>query len=631
MDQNTNLYSILVSYANKNNSPYIKINAFLEVLGKYAKKQSAEQSEWLKWLENRNAKFWAELSDLAEEGKCELLTDTAGDDRIYMPYFCSGLIRSAYSNGEKDADLPFPSEELLKISLPEDQLKSLGSVDDIIVYLEEPQDTDIPILKIIFPYGFGSALALANLFTKRLMDMAVLKIGNYLNRYGNKEYAFRKLCPQLQGKENFIKDQLNQILTRPTDTSKAIAEARDFTCLFWTHFCGLVKNDIKNKNEYLSGDIAALQSVFLIEAFSGYYKSLANKRRNEELAFRALEKQLANPPFLYTVEQVLGFKYANGMPLLKHYSKEALDLWIKNKTTESKNHQLPVLLVIKGSDNERRLCCKDKMLPLCLQLLSDGRRLVTGAVSKRWQNLFLDYKRERAMESDGEYEKLLAKLAGKLCPTLSALLEDPKLLLIYDEMKHNPNMSPGSLNIFNNGQLVPYSSLFLTQRKVMLANIKLNLPFWYSMPVLMSIIAFFKKLTNKKKEIRVADERDEAAAPEEKSRAEEIRAAAEKLESDMVPERYTLDTYLEQLESRWSKLIDKKARENLVTDVKSLIRDYLRLNLKVQKRHKLTRDMINQMAVNAIVRSPSLSAMSDRNSLILYSELYLLKLLQKVK
>jgi len=98
-----------------------------------------------------------------------------------------------------------------------------------------------------------------------------------------------------------------------------------------------------------------------------------------------------------------------------------------------------------------------------------------------------------------------------------------------------------------------------------------------------------------------------------------------------VPSGYTLDSYLEELESRWSKLIDKKARENLIEDVKSLIRDHLRVNLKLQKKFQLTRKTISQMATSAIVRSPTLSAMSGRDSLIVYAELYMLKLLQNIR
>jgi len=629
MAQRTDLYSILVSYANKNNSPYVDINPFLEFLGKYAKKQSLEQPEWLKWVENRNVKFWAEVSILAESGKCDLLTDTE-NGRIYMSHFYLDLIEESYSNPEKEADLPFPSEDSLRLSLPENQLRLLSSEEDIQIYLEEPQNTDIPILKINFPYGFASALVLASSIPRRLIEMAVMKIRNYLQHYGNREYAIRKLTPQLQGRESFLKEQFNQVLLRPLEACRAIEDARELTYLFWAHFCILVKNDIKKKKDHLGEDIAALQSVFIIEAFNGYYKSLANKRRDEELAFRALESHLNKAPFLYTLSQILKFKNPNGLPLLGQYSNEGLDSWIKKKTTESKNNELPELLIVQGFNDERYFCLKSKMHTLCTRLMAEARKQVTEAVAKHWHKMLLDYQREPAMDRDEDFEKLLAKMTKRLCPTLAALLGDSKLLLIYEEMEHGRNGAPVSSKIFSNGQLAPYSSLYLIQRREMLANARLILPFWYSIPIITAIIAFFKGLTKRKKDLKLAQDIEEAGDAGEKNQAEAIRAAAEELETTLVPSGFTIDTYLEELESRWSRLIDKKARENLIEDVKSLIRDHLRANLKLQKRFQLTRKTISQMAVSAIVRSPTLSALSGRDFLVLYSELYLLKLLQNI-
>ena len=86
MAQRTDLYSILVAYTNKNNSPYISINTFLDFLEQYAKGRSEENPEWQKWVKDKSIKFWAELSILVEGGKCELLADT-DDGRIYMSHF----------------------------------------------------------------------------------------------------------------------------------------------------------------------------------------------------------------------------------------------------------------------------------------------------------------------------------------------------------------------------------------------------------------------------------------------------------------------------------------------------------------------------------------------------------------
>jgi hypothetical protein len=88
---------------------------------------------------------------------------------------------------------------------------------------------------------------------------------------------------------------------------------------------------------------------------------------------------------------------------------------------------------------------------------------------------------------------------------------------------------------------------------------------------------------------------------------------------------------MKELESRWSRLINRKARENLVEDARSLIRDNLRRNLKVQKSFKLTGESISQMATYIINSNKALASLADRDSLVLYTELYILKLLGNIK
>jgi len=633
MAQRTDLYSILVSYTNKNNSPYIEIDPFLDFLGRYAKKHSEEQPEWLKWVNDRQVKFWAEMSNLVEEDKCELLTDT-DDGRIYMPYFYLELLKKIYLRAEEDADLPFPSEETLKITLPEDQLKLLSSEFDIITYLEHPQDSDIPILKINFHEDCGSALILPSMIPRRITEVAILKLRNYLRKGGNMEFTLHKLTPQLQGKESYLQDLLNQILMRPFECYSAIEEGGEFSSLFWAHFCIFLKADIKKKKERLSEDIAAFQSMVIIEAISEYFKSLAVKKKEVALAFKSLENHLAQPPYLYTLDKIRKFTSSKGVLLLTQYTEDELKAWLKEKTTKSEDNRLPVLLIIQGAADDRFYLLKEKTLALCSRLLAEGRVKVKEEIIKHWRSLFLEYQSEAAMDSDKEFEKYLIRLTGRICPVLTAVLEDPKLPLVYDEIEHNQAGVPPSVRFFSKGMLLPYSTLLLILRKEILTDTKLLLPFWYTLPIISPIIAFFKNLSKRRsppKLLSGSDSDGGSGFKDEKSSVKEIRAAAEELEFSLVPSEYTITSYSEELENRWSRLIDRQARENLIEDVKSLIRDNLRQHLKLQKNFRITHETIHEMAENMVTRTPTLATLSGRESLILYSELYLVKLLKNIK
>jgi hypothetical protein len=569
---------------------------------------------------------------LVEGGKCELLPEP-GDGQVYLSFYFPEKIRAVYAHPDENAELPFPNEQSLGIALPENQVKHLNSDYDLLSVLAEPKANNAPVLKICFPENFGFAVLPYDMFPRQITEMALLKVRNYINRYGNKEYIYHQLAAQLQGKEAYLKDQLEQILIKPMDQYRVIGENREVSSLFWTHLCGLIKNDIKKKNEKLTTDIAVFQSVYIIEVINSFFRSTAAKRRETETAFRNLESQLAKPPYLYTMEQILKFSGPGGGLLLGQYTSDELSEWMKRQITESKNDELPALLIVKvkTKDEQQYFLLKEKMMPLCARLLHDGKILIRRAIVKQWSKLISNFETDLAMTHDGEFEKLLAKTAEKLCPELMSLLSDPKLFLIYQEMDKKDGI-PAAMRIINEGKLLPYSTVFLIRRKAMLQEARFALPFWYSLPIISSLIGFFKNLFKKdKKAIKKPASGDEQAIAEEKDHAAEIRMIAEKLEFDIVPAGYTIDGYLEELGDRWSRLLDSQARETLINDVKFLTRKQLRRRLKVEKQFEPTREALNQMAYDMVIHNAALSSLSARDSLLLFMELYMIKLLLGTK
>jgi len=632
MVEGTDLYTILVAYANKYNSPYIDIGGFLDYLGKAAKKFSRDYPAWHKWTKDAATKFWSEMSLLVEGGKCELLSNSESG-QIYISSYYPEKIRAAYALADEDAELPFPNEESLRITLPEKQIKHLNSDYDLLSVLAEPDKIDTPVFKIGFPDNFGFALLLSDMFPQRITEIALLKVRNYIHRYESKEYIYHKLSAQLQGKEAYLRDLLEQLLTIPMDQYRVIVKSGELISVFWTHLCALIKSDIKKKKEKLAADITAYQSVYIIEVINGYFRSVATKRKEVEMAFKNLESQLAKAPYLYTMDQILKFSGPSGGLLLGQYTSDELSEWIKRQITEKKDDELPALLVIKiNTSDEQYFLLKEKMMPLCARFLHDGKILVKRAIAKQWSRLISDFETDSAMTDDGEFEKLLAKTAEKFCPELMSLLSDPKFLLIYHEMDQKENGIPAVMRIIYGGKLLPYSSVFLIRRKAMLQEVKLALPFWFSLPIIPGLIGFFKKLFKKEeKAVKQPVSASEQVIVEGKDHAREIRTAAEGLEFDIVPPGYTVDGYLEELGARWSRLLDRQARESLINDVKFLAKNQLRRRLKVDKHFEPTRDALNQMAYDTVIYNTALSSISARDSLLLFMELYMVKLLLNIK
>ena len=635
MAQKVDLYSILTSYVAKHNNPYIEPDLFITFLENYAKRNAQDRPEWNIWKDDTRGKFYSELAGLAEEGKCELLNDTR-EGRIYIPQYYLDLLREYYRVIDDNADTPFPSEESMRITIPERQVRSLGVGSELASILDESPDTIPPIIRIGFPEDFGTALVLSDYVPQRLMEACLLKVRNYLRDYGNKEYAHSKLTSQLMGKESALKDILNRIILRPLDCYGAIAEGGEFSYLFWAHFCVLVKNDVKKKKDCMSNDIAAIQAVYIIEAMNGYFKNRAAKEKEKELAFKSLEQILLRPPYLYTLDQIIKFTNSKGILLLGIYSREELAEKLKKLTSESREGKLPELLVLAGPNIERYFIMKNKILLLCSRLVIEARDKVKHEISKKWLGLIKNYQTEPAMENDREFEKALSNYTEKLCPVLGSILEDPKFQLVYEELDQVQEIPPSS-KIFSRGSPMTYSSLYLLRRRDLLEDTRLFLPFWYSMPFLISVIAFFKNLFGKKEKYIFADAGndpeeiivDEVITTREGNR--DILNAVRQIEYDMVPKDHNIDTYLEELKVRWSRLINKQAREDLVEDVNSLVRYNLRQTLRVQKHYKITRDNIIQLAGYIMENTPTLQRLHGKDSLRTYIELYLVKLLGTVR
>ncbi|MDR0324089.1 MAG: hypothetical protein LBI12_06560 [Treponema sp.] len=622
--QRVDLYSILVSYVTKNDSPFIPIEKFISFLGKYAKKTAEEHPEWLKWADDTAPKLWKELVPLIEEGKCELLQDTP-EGRIYLPNFYLQHIEKYYHNIDNCANLPFPCEESMRISIPESQVCRLEAGPELTAFLDKPRGNKNIIVNISFPNGFDSALVPVSHVPLRLMEACLLKVRHYFTRYGNKEYTLNKLAAQLVGKESFLREFLNNIHVKPLNCLNAIKEGNEFSYLFWSHFCVLVKNDIKKKKEYTSGDIAIVQTVYIIESMNVWFKVKAVKKREKEIALRNMEHDLAKPPYFFTLDQIIHFTSPKAIPLLKYYTREELVNHLEKLSNESKDGKMPELIIFTRLKHEHYFIVKNKMLALCNQLVSDARDDVRIAVTKHWSRLLRNFRKEPAMENDKEFEKLLYSFMAKTSPMLNALLEDPKFRLVYEEFDRANEITKSS-RYYIKGILIPCSALFKVKRKEILHDAKTFLPFWYTIPFFAFFAALFSKASIKKQAAP-----DDNKEPEAEKDEENIAMAAHKLKFIMVPPEHTIDSYLEELQTRWSKLISKKAREDLAEDINSLVRDNLRKVLRKRKHYKITRENLTLLASSIITRTSSLHQICSMDYLKTYIEVYLIKLLENVK
>jgi hypothetical protein len=103
--------------------------------------------------------------------------------------------------------------------------------------------------------------------------------------------------------------------------------------------------------------------------------------------------------------------------------------------------------------------------------------------------------------------------------------------------------------------------------------------------------------------------------------------AAREIEAVIVPQGQSLDDYLAVMQDRWGGILKNAGRERLVEVVNALVLDTLRRSLQLRKNAGITRDALGNVAEEIIAGVPALTSLRDKNSLRLYLELYMVKLL----
>jgi hypothetical protein len=623
MPQKTDLYTVLYSYARKQDSPVIDMDVFIPFLEKYSRRICEEKPEWARWTEETGTRVWMDLNHLTEDGKV-IVTDNETGSRVYLCQYYAEQVKEAYKNADEISDMPFPDAASLNLTIPKEQIKSLDITVDLSHFLEEPQKELMPIIKLVFPHELGEALVLAPMIPFTLLEFSLIKIGKYLIHRGNKEYVQHKLAPQMIGKEEYLREILDQIMIRPGDCLTDLKDGREVASYFWAFFCNLVKQDLTQKSELLLEELGVFQAIYIIEICASFFKTRAIKAKEIELAFKNFELEMEKPPYYFSREAIARFKDNKGIPLLGQYSQEGLDVYIKKRTTEPVSpNELPDFAFFYTGDGAAWLVKKTKVLSLCARLFTEARPVIIKSISRRWKKLLREFRRESAMDEDREFERLVTSYVAEYAPVLNALLQDRRLYLIHEEMRSSEKGLPESSRLFNRDELLPLRVLFMIKRKQLLSDVKLLMPFWYTLPIISSIIAFFMNRGKKKK---AGKERSESGREKAADPLRELQNAAMEAEAKLLPSGYSMETYMEELISRWGKLVNKQNKDNLVEDVNSLVRDRLRHILRFQRHAVVNRNTLDSITASIMDSSKGLLKISDQSALYLYIKLYVIKL-----
>ncbi len=628
----TDLSVLLRLYTAKLNSPTIILQDFCDYLQKYARHYLQEAPELVMYLDDTFAVVLRELEKLAEAAKLSLSTDVKGRKLVFVPQFYIDRILQRYKELDERIEIPFPLASELPQNYPPAFLNQVYIATDFTDKIDGGERSNAWLNQLIFPDDTAPMIYPGSVSPEKLLDLALSKIRLFLRKDESRDYVQKRLMIANPGKELSIKNHLVQFQTRPSESLSAMKHSGE-TFTFWSYLCSFIRQDYVKKTEKTPEETALLQAVFIAEFMNNYYKSKAQQDLQRETALKNLELAFQKPPFFFDMETITRFSDSRGVPLLGQYRDTDLEDFIKERTAETGLKSLPVLLVFRVNNN-RYFLLKEKVIPLLVMLCNDSRRIIKDAITKDWYQIMKSYDQEDAMKNGQAFEKKIDTLCKSLSPVLHALLNASFVPLLALEGVPTTD-SPNGFKLFDHGRLLPLSDLLMLNRQELLTDTRILLPFWYTVPIISSLLAFFHRPRVKKpkpaaqgntqkteESIQTPGETHDA---KEKKR-EELKKAAKNIERKLVPEGSTLEGELRTQLDLWNRNLDPKMKDNLTEDVNSLIRDYIRRIIRTIRASTFDRARVDNLT-ETLVDTPSLMKIKNRDALLAYVRLYIVKLI----
>ncbi len=639
MARDIDVLQLLRSFAAKNKVSTIDYRSFAQAVQRQAVQANRADPVYRDLAANPDVVLVPKLFQYARDRNLSINTAGGQIDTISLPEHFTELLLAEYRRMEENPDIPFPDEESIHAELPPEWVQAVSVETDLSSLIEISRDRSAPFYRLVFPEGIRPVLILSPMVADKLLEHAVLKVRQYLRKGGNKDFVQNKLSYAFPGKEMQLKESLSTILIKPYDAVRDMrTSGNDFTFALWAYLASYMKQDVFKKSDKNPEDWSNLQAIFLCEVYNNFYKSKAQRAVERETAFKTLETLLRKSPYNFTLDEVTNFRDSMGRPLLGKYTREELEEWLRERTTQADAGRLPELLMPVTSRGQRWLVAKNRVLPLVVRLLGEARASIRTSLISEWKSVLEVYASIPTMEDDAAYRRDLEERVAKGYPILFVLVSERIFSLVYTELRETPDAVPELDRFFSKGDLVPIDELLDLRRKHLVMDVRNLLPIWYTLPIISGLFAFLFRLTSRKRarKERLASiaEKADPTRPEKpetpgkySDRRLEFAAAAAKVEQVLLPEGYKLDEYLSVLINRWNTMLNPQAKADLTEDVNSLVRDYLRGLLRSLRPSNLTAERVKGLAAT-LADTPSLLKIRNHAALEEYIRLYMVRLLK---
>lgn len=639
MPREIDVFQLVKTFAARNKTSVIEYAAFAQAIQRQARSYDQSDPFYRDLSLHPDGVLVPKLFQLSREARLSLQAVQNRVDRIFLPEAFTETVYAEYRRIEENPDIPFPDEDSLKLSVPPEWIQAVSVESDLPALVAQTGDRPVPLYRLVFPEGLRPVLILSVMVSGRLLEYAMLKIRNYLRKGSNKDFIHQRLAGAFSGKDRLLRDGLTSIMIRPFESVEEMRNGSgDFSYSFWAYLTTAIRKDLSSKGDPMPDDIAAHQATFIVDVYNNHYKNVAQREEERSSAFKALTQALRKPPYLYAIEDVVEFRDSQGRPLLGKYTREELEAWIQERTTQAVEGTLPELLIVGSGHAAGRLIAKETLIPYLVKGLKEARAAIKPLLTRDWRALMADFASAPAMEDDASFVSELDRRLEAFSPYLSSVLATALPTLVYQEGRGAKEPSLDLDRCFGSNRVAGADVLLDLNRKRLLADVKMLLPLWYSIPVVSWIMSLFARSAarraaakagrNAGARLEEAESPGGSSAPGASNRAAEFGQMARQAEKRLVPEGQSLEDHMRTLVARWNTIIEPSAKANLTEDINSLVRDYLRTSLRSMRPSSFTLERIESMAATLADR-PNLLRIRNHQALEEYIRLYIVKLLKR--
>ena len=629
------LLPLLRAFALKTRSPNVDIHQFLASLTKG---------------EARPGEVEAAVKDLPLESAIVVSQDGEKPRILMLPDFYVVALVDEYRRLADEAGRPFPREETAPAKIPPTAIIEADVKAQLGALMEASGPGTKGIVKLQFPEGLDSLVVPQESLGVPLVEAAVAKVGRYLQDGKNAGYAVTKLLGSLRGNELATRQALEDVALRPKKAAATVIAPSDFHFRFWTHLSNLVLQDFRTKTKKTDQDIAVVQSAYII-GYAVFHKKGAVQRDKSLVEDRkSLETQVHKAPFVFGFQELYSLKDEKGSTLVSKHGQDFIHSFLKEATKRSDEKTLPTLVRFHPAAQKKDYFIhKDFVVPVFLKMLSQCAEALGKLYLDEWTAMLKEDRMPDQAKSDSSFRKDVETRVTRAFPLLAALSNGGILFLASEEAKLADDARRDLKNCFAMENILrPFDELLGLSRLQLLKNARMYLPFWMTVPVLSPILRMFRRmLAGKGRGVKgdeaakapaaparpvariAAQSAPEAPVPKARSRENLLRyqRSIQSLVSQYVPKGATIDATLSQLAEKWNPLFASAQKKNLVEDVNSLIRDFIRPIRRSFIVRPPDLQRIHALAVQ-LSESQSLGEIKKRDQLLRYIELYMTRCLQ---